>query len=98
MYHFSLLLWYSSGTFAIAMEKAILKTLIYANIFDYPLLAHEIHKWLIGKVVTIEQTEKALKKLVKTKKIILKDGVYFLKRRSELIEVRQKREKVSKKY
>lgn len=80
------------------MEKAILKTLIYADIFDYPLLSHEIHKWLIGKEATIEQVEKGLKKLVKNKKILLKEGVYFLKKRSELIQKRQNREKISQKY
>lgn len=80
------------------MEKAILKTLIYADIFDYPMLAHEIHKWLIKKEASIEQIEKALKRLVNQKKIVLKQGVYFLKRRSELIGIRQEREVVSQKY
>lgn len=80
------------------MEKAILKTLIYADIFDYPMLPHEIHKWLIEKEASIEQVEKTLKKLVKSKKIILKDGVYFFKKRSELIQKRQIREKISQKY
>jgi acetolactate synthase small subunit len=80
------------------MEKAILKTLIYADIFDYPMLSHEIHKWLIGKKATIEQTEKVLKKLVKNKKIVLKQGVYFLRRRHELVKIRQEREKVSQSY
>ncbi len=80
------------------MEKAILKTLIYADIFDYPLLSHEIHKWLINKTATIEQIEKILKKMVKKKKIGFKEGVYFLKRRSEVIGIRQRREVVSQKY
>jgi hypothetical protein len=80
------------------MEKAILKTLIYADIFEYPMLSHEIHKWLIGRSATIEQVEKSLKKLVKNKKILLKEGVYFLKKRSELIQIRQIRESVSQKY
>jgi hypothetical protein len=80
------------------MEKAILKTLIYADLFDYPMLSQEIHKWLIGKSASIEQVEKTLKRLIKLKKIALKQGVYFLRKRSELINIRQDREKVSQSY
>ncbi len=80
------------------MEKAIVKTLIYADLFDYPMLSQEIHKWLIGKNAPIEQVEKALKKLVKSKKVFLKQGVYFLKNRSALVKIRQDREKVSQSY
>lgn len=46
------------------MKKAVLKTLIYADIFDYPLKINELHKWLIGKKITIRQLEEALGKLV----------------------------------
>ncbi|MBI3109639.1 hypothetical protein HYZ06_01220 [Candidatus Daviesbacteria bacterium] len=44
------------------MEKAILKTLIYADIFDYPMTLREVHKWLIGKKANLRQVEKALRK------------------------------------
>ena len=52
------------------MKKAILRTLIYADIFDYPLKIWEIHKWLIGppagragRKATLRQVERALKRL-----------------------------------
>src|SRR5262245_34090416 len=48
------------------MESAILKTLIYADIFDYPLKAWEIHKWLISKKkCELSEVEESLRRLVK---------------------------------
>lgn len=80
------------------MEKAILKTLIYADIFDYPLKAYEIHKWLIGKSGTLLQVEKALTKLVISKKVLSTKGFYCLKNRENIISLRFKKEVQSKKY
>ena len=71
------------------MEKAILKTLIYADIFDYPLKINEIHKWLIGKEVNIRQVEKALKGY---------QEYYFLPGRKKLVGLRKRKEKQSQIY
>lgn len=70
------------------MEKAILKTLIYADIFDYPLKINELHKWLIGKKVNLRQIEKALKY----------QKYYYLPKRSGLVAKRKLREKQSMIY
>lgn len=78
------------------MENAILKTLVYADLFDYPLKAWEIHKWLIGKKATLRQLEKALARL--NKKIKIQKGYYFLPRRDALVSKRKKREKYSAQY
>ena len=80
------------------MEKAILKTLIYADIFDYPLTVFEIHKWLIGKKVTLRQVEKALSKLVQSAKCKVQSGYYFLPRRDGLVVKRKRRDEQSEKY
>lgn len=80
------------------MEKAILKTLIYADIFDYPLLAYEIHKWLISKTATLQQVEKALERLSKKLKVKSKKGYYSLPGRNGIINKRQQREKQSERY
>lgn len=78
------------------MEKAILKTIIYADIFDYPLTVYEIHKWLIGKKATLRQVEKALEKLrVKGKAARVKEH-FVLPGRSSLEARRKSREKQSK--
>ncbi len=80
------------------MEKAILKTLIYADIFDYPLKINEIHKWLIGKKSTLRQLEKALRQLYKVSSIEYKGGYYFLRKRGGLAVRRQRREEQSVYY
>ncbi len=80
------------------MEKAILKTLVYADIFDYPLKIFEIHKWLIGRKTTLRQMEKALLRLSQKSKVKSKNGYYFLTRRANLVVKRNHEEKQSVKY
>jgi hypothetical protein len=41
-------------------DEAILRTLIYADIFDYPLTPHEIHYYLIATPTTREAVQSAL--------------------------------------
>src|SRR3990167_8778923 len=80
------------------MEKAILKTLIYGDIFDYPLKVYEIHKWLIGKKANLRQVEKALEILIVKGKVKKVKGYYVLPKRKELVNKRKRREKQSKAY
>lgn len=80
------------------MEKAILKTLIYSDIFDYPLKAWEVHKWLIGRRASLKQIEKALKRLNKELSIKNKGDYYFLPRRSGLVKKRVEREEESRRF
>lgn len=68
------------------MERAILKTLIYADIFDYPLTLREIHKWLIGK--------KAEARKIK----VDQRQYYSLPGREKIIKIRKQRKKQSKIY
>ncbi len=80
------------------MEKAVLKTLIYADIFDYPLKAWEVHKWLIGKKATLKQVEKTLKDKNLKSKIKNQKGYYFFSKRKQIVRKRINREKESKEY
>lgn len=80
------------------MKKAILKTLIYADIFDYPLKIQEIHKWLIGRKTTLRQIEKTLEKLQKELRIARKGKYFFLRKKKELVARRARREKPSAVY
>lgn len=77
------------------MEKAILKTLSYYDIFKFPLKAWEIHKYLIGKSSDLKQTEKALKSLIKKGKIKKQKDYYFLFGHRGLVKSRLEREVVS---
>lgn len=80
------------------MEKAILKTLIYANIFQYPLKGYEVYKWLIGEETTLIKVEKALDRLLKKKKIQFFKDFYFLKGKGGLLITRKRRYKYSQKF
>lgn len=77
------------------MERAILQTLCYHDIFDYPLTLEEIHRFLIGK----EASLKKLKSIISHQSSIINhnNGFYFLKGRKHLVELRKKREEYGKK-
>lgn len=80
------------------MEKAILRTLTYADIFDYPLNIWEIHKWLIGRKLNLRQVEKGLEKLSSNNQCQYKGEYYFLPGRANLVSKRKRREHQSKIY
>ncbi len=74
------------------LKKSILKTLAYADIFDYPLTAGEVWRFLISPAsYSQKQVDKALLYFSS------KEGYYFLKGRKLIVDKRQKREKESKK-
>lgn len=60
-------------------------TILYHNIFDYPLTKAELSKWKVAKGVSSLTS------------ITSKDGFYFLKGREEIIKKRLQKEKYSKK-
>ncbi len=78
------------------IRNAVLATLAYHDIFDYPLKAEEIRQYLVGKEADVKKVEKALKVLIKDKKISQTKNSFFLKRRSKIINFRQSRERFSK--
>lgn len=67
------------------MREGILETIIYADIFDYPLTKEEINYWLIPS------------KTHHSKLIEQKEEYYFLRGRRKIINLRKKRFKYSKK-
>src|SRR5437868_7072157 len=73
------------------MEKAILKTLIYSDLFDYPLTIREVHRWLISKKADLRDIENSLMRLQKKKKIGNSKDFYFLTNRETLINKRLKK-------
>lgn len=79
------------------MEKAILKTLAYADIFDYPLKEDEVWKWLIGKRgADSGYFKQALQRLVELGKIGSRAEYFFLPGRGHLVTVRRRRQKASR--
>lgn len=75
-------------------ERSILKTLLYADIFKYPLTKNQVWKFLISD----EKINKTFlfNNLKNVKKIIdFKDGYFFLKGKKGLIDLRKENEKES---
>ncbi len=80
-----------------ALPKNILKTIIYADLFDYPLTAAETHRYLISSgPTTLADVLISLQGLAKDQNIIQDRGYYFLPGRSQLVTMRQEREKNTK--
>jgi len=77
------------------LQRAILRTLAYADIFDYPLTLEEIHRFLIGQ----EVTKSKLKTILNSQFSIpnSQSGFYFLRGREKILATRKKREKWSQK-
>lgn len=76
--------------------SSILKTLSYADIFDFPLTLEEIWKYLISeKPVSVENLVETIKA---NEDFIEKKGkYYFLLNRAKIVSVRKKRENYSRK-
>ncbi len=75
-------------------KEAILKTLLYSDVFDYPLKKEEIWKFLISK--NKEDKQIFLRYLsLKNSSFDYKKNFYFIKGREEIIKKRQKKEKYS---
>jgi hypothetical protein len=77
-------------------SDSVFKTLAYADIFDYPLTAEEIDRFLIsGQLVNQKKVQEKLFFLKKKKKIGEKKGFYFLKGREKTVLIRKNRQKWS---
>jgi hypothetical protein len=75
-------------------QKAILKTLLYADLFDYPLTKTEILRFLISeKSIGEDDLYAALEN--KTLSIEKSEGYFYLAGRRSLVKKRQEREKIS---
>jgi len=81
------------------LQKAIISTLVYGDIFDYPLNSEELYKFLISnKPLNFSEFKKALTLIYANKKRInSNNGYYFLSGRDETVKLRKKREGWSKK-
>lgn len=73
------------------IELATARTVAYADVFDYPLTAEEVHAGLIECAASQGETRWALQHLVK-QGILQTDGLYFfLSGRSALVRTREQR-------
>jgi len=82
------------------LQKALLITFYYHDIFNYPLKESEILKFLIQlsqSKTDRSLVEKALKQLISKKKINYKNPYYFLSKKEKTVNLRKNREKHSRK-
>ncbi|TSC53190.1 MAG: hypothetical protein LiPW16_465 [Microgenomates group bacterium LiPW_16] len=81
------------------LKKAVLSTLAYADVFDYPLSASEVWKFLIGHPeIKADDVQKALLRINADLKLIDADGKFFFSLgRQKIVNLRKKREQWSQK-
>src|SRR3989344_1194365 len=76
--------------------KAIIRTLSYSDVFDYPLKKHELWKFLnIRTQVNKNSFNKALNQMIRARKIEAKNRHLFLIGRKKIVFERLKRERIS---
>ena len=81
------------------INKAIIKTLAFFDLFDYPLTPWEVYKFLYKKPAKYFDVIIALSNLVQNKKIETKNSFYFLPGKTEIYNVRKERYLIAnKKY
>lgn len=75
-----------------SLEVAILETLAYSDIFDYPLKLDELHQYLV-----VFATQEEIKNCIgNINQVSAGEGYYCLSGRNEIVTIRQEREKKSR--
>ncbi len=81
------------GTSPIDLEEAILRSVAYADVFDYPLTADEIHRYLVGRAATTSEVQEALRDGALVPARLVRHGKYYaLPGREHVVELRRQRE------
>ncbi len=72
------------------IQEAILKTIIFFDLFNYPLTKWEIWQYLKIEI-NLDFLEKNIEELIANQSLKQKKGFYFLPLRDEIIEIRRQR-------
>jgi hypothetical protein len=76
------------------ISQAVFDTLLYSDVFDFPLTSHETHRYLTGRAATYEEIQQVLNSDPRLGRV----GTYFtLRGREEIIHLREERELRSQK-
>lgn len=79
-----------------ALSNAIVETVAYADIFDYPLTAMEIHRYLIGSRCSRDAVQAALENdATLDARLARTDDLYTLIGREAIVTTRQQRQRLS---
>lgn len=75
------------------LERAVLEAVTYSDIFDYPLTAAEIHRYLMNVRVSRDDIDAVLREGPLVPGYLARDGNYYmLAGREEIVETRRRRE------
>jgi hypothetical protein len=77
------------------LETAIIRTVAYADIFDYPLTAAEVHRYLVGVPASLDAVQHLLSNKSTGMYLSYRQGYYTLPERECTVETRHRREKVA---
>jgi hypothetical protein len=79
-----------------AVNKAILRTVAYSDVFQFPLTEAEIHRFLIGMRVSREEVRSALNEdLIRNRYLAVQEGHYMLPGNEQNLAIRRKRQEFS---
>ncbi len=78
------------------LEQAILQTVAYADVFDYPLRLPELHRYLIGQRAPPTIVWKALSSESLVPFLTRTDGYVSFRDREHLVHLRREREEVAR--
>jgi hypothetical protein len=79
------------------LEVAVLRTVTYVDIYDYPLTSKEIHRYLFGVSATGPKVENVLENgLLVQNHLALTDGYFTLPGRRAIVETRRRRSAIAK--
>ncbi|MBK9782502.1 MAG: hypothetical protein IPP55_21135 [Anaerolineales bacterium] len=81
-----------SQTSSTSLESAVLETLAYSDVFDYPLTLGELHRYL----TCLAEMEEMQNRINILSAVGTFDGYYFLSHRRSIVGVRREREAASR--
>jgi len=71
------------------VQKAILETLAYFDVFQTPLTSEEVHALLWKEKAKLSEVQQGIAELLEMKKIEEREGFYFLTSRADIVDRRQ---------
>jgi len=75
---------------ATSIEHAVVRTVAYADVFDFPLTATDVQRYLVGVPASLASVQDALRRIV-PERLAHRDGFYMLRERRGLVETRRRR-------